>query len=169
MKALDIQKQIFKQISQHIAPANLAEDIAKLFNTTKSGIYRRINGETALTIEELLKILHHYPFLSFDKFTRPNQVSYTFPSLMGAPKNIFEYLDTMEQNVQKIAIFPNASIGYAAQEIPFFYYLMSPNIAAFKFYVWSRTVWNLDAARYEPFDLARYEQDDISETNTSNF
>ncbi|NJN34446.1 MAG: hypothetical protein HC817_09530 [Saprospiraceae bacterium] len=161
MDSRNIQKQIFEQISQHIAPVNLAEDIAKLFNTTKSSVYRRINGETALSMEELMILLKHYPFLSFDKLTRPHQVSYTFPSLTGKPNNTFAYLNTMEQSMQQIALFPNALIGYAAQEIPFFHYLMLPEMAAFKFYVWSRTVWGLETARNKSFDLSEYEQDDI--------
>ena len=161
MNSKEIQKQLFQKIHQHIAPVNLADELTELFNTTLSGAYRRIKGETLLSIEELVRILEHYPFLSFEKFVRPNQISYTLPCLTTQPHNMLDYLSTIERDLKQITIYPKAFISYVAQEVPFFHYLMVPEIAAFKMYMWSRTVWNVENLLHASFDLEKYRQDDL--------
>ncbi len=155
-----IQKQLLQQIHQHIAPVNLADELSELLNITKSGAYRRIKGETLLSMEDLAKILTRYETVSFEKIVKPNQVAYQFRSLTNPITSISDYLTIIEQDLLRLTAHPNVFISYVAQEVPFFHYLLVPEIAAFKLYMWSLTVWNLDAMRHERFDLDTYQQDE---------
>ena len=136
MNPVDIQKELMRQIRIHIAPLSLADELTTLLNTTPSNAYRRINGSTLLSLEEIAKILNRYPFISFDKLIRPNQAPFILPVLNDAPKNVFDYLDVIESDLDIARQFPEALISYAAQDLLLFHYLLVPEIALFKLYMW---------------------------------
>ena len=153
MESKELQIKLFKQIQERIAPINLIDELIVLFRISTSGAYRRINGETLITIDELANVLNRYPMVSFESLIRPQQIVYNFPSMIAPPKNMFEFLDAIERDLIQIAALPNPFISYAAMEVPFFHYLLVPEIAAFKLYMWSRTVWHLEATKHQPFEL----------------
>ena len=101
-----IQKQLLQQIHQHIAPVNLADELSELLNITKSGAYRRIKGETLLSMEDLAKILTRYETVSFEKIVKPNQVAYQFRSLTNPITSICDYLTTIEYDLQRLVLYP---------------------------------------------------------------
>ncbi len=160
MNPKDIQKKLLQQIHQHIAPVNLADELSELLNITRSGAYRRIKGETLLSLEDLTKILTRYEAVSFEKIVKPNQVAYQFRSLTNPIKSISDYLTIIEQDLQRLTAFPKIFMSYAAQEVPFFHYLLVPEIAVFKLYMWSLTVWHLHPMTYESFDLEACQKDE---------
>ncbi len=160
MNTKDIQKQLLQQIHQHIAPVNLADELSELLNITQSGAYRRIKGETLLSLEDLAKILTRYETVSFEKIVKPNQVAYQFRSLTNPITSICDYLTTIEYDLQRLVLYPKVFMSYAAQEVPFFHYLLMPEIAFFKLYMWSLTIWHLHPMKHETFDLEAYQKDE---------
>ncbi len=155
MASKELQKNFFKQIQTNIDPISLIDELINLLHISASGAYRRINGETLMSIEELTAVLNRYPMVSFESFIRPQQIAYNFPSMIVPPQNMFEFLDAIEKDITQIAASPNAFISYAAMEVPFFQYLLVPEIAAFKLYMWSRTVWHLEGSKHQSFELEK--------------
>lgn len=158
MNPADVQTEFFKQIQQKIAPRKLANDLVDILTASKSRAYRLINNEQSLSIEELAKIMAHYNTISFDKFVRPNQAPFVLPVLTNAPKNVFDYLDVIETDLEEAKQYPEALISYAAQDLLIFHYFLVPEIALFKLYMWDRTIWDFEESRYEPFDLDKQRQ-----------
>ena len=151
MESKEIQVAFFKHIDKYNASGNLAAELTEILNIAQSGAYRRIKGETFLTLDELIKIMNHYDTMSFDRFVRPNCAPFILPVMTKPPKNMFDYLDVIEQDLKIAATYPNARISYAAQEVLFFHNLLVPEIAVFKLYMWGRTIWDLEETRLEKF------------------
>ena len=152
------QAVYLKSIQQHIAPVNLADELAKLLSMSRSAAYRRVSGESLLNFDEIALLLQHYP-ISLETQLNPNTTRFNVPFLHQSPRTMTEYLDSIERHLSVLANSQAAKIQYVAHEIPFFQYLFEPDLAAFKMYMWSRTVWRVPSMRFESFDLDTYRRD----------
>ncbi len=155
MEATNIQANLFKQIQKKIAPLSIADELVDLLGIGLSTAYRRINGTTPLTPDELVKVLARYPTVSFEKLIKPNYAPFTLPVLTTAPKNVFQYLDVIESDLNEARQYPDTLISYAAQDLLFFHYLLIPEIAVFKLYMWDRTIWGFEDTKHQPFNLEK--------------
>ena len=158
MESKNIQQKFLSYIQGLIAPKNLVDELPNILNTSKSGAYRRINCKTPLTIEDIEKIMAHYDTISFDRFIRPNCAPFILPIVNNAPQNTHDYLDLIESDLKQAVQFPDVTISYAAQEVLFFHYLLVPELAMFKLYMWSRTIWYFDDTKHKTFDLKKYQE-----------
>jgi hypothetical protein len=152
------QKKWLQGLQKHIAPISLPHVLAEQFHTSLSTAYRRINGETLLTFDEISWLLTTYP-VSLESSLRPNTIRYTVPALHAQPESPSAYLALIEKDLTVLAAEPTCLIQYMANEIPFFYYLLSPELAYFKLYMWSFTVWEIEGKRNEPFDMEVFRKD----------
>lgn len=152
------QKEFLQNIQKHIAPINLAHVLETQFHFSPSAAYRRINGEKPLTFDEISWLLTNYP-VSLESSLRPNLIRYTVPALHAQPQSPSAYLDLIEKDLTVLAAEPDCLIQYMANEIPFFYYLLSPELAYFKLYMWSFTVWEIEGKANEPFDMEAFRKD----------
>ena len=158
MESNNIQQKFLTHIQQLIAPKSLANELQGILNLGQSGVYRRIRCETPLTIGDIEKIMAHCDTISFDRFIRPNCAPFILPIVNNAPQNTHDYLDLIESDLKQAVQFPDATISYAAQEVLFFHYLLVPELAMFKFYMWSRTIWYFDDTKHKTFDLKKYQE-----------
>ena len=152
------QKEYLNQVQTLIAPVSLPHVLEAQFHTSLSGAYRRMNGETLLTFDEVSWLLATYP-VSLESSLRPNTIRYTVPALHAQPQSPSAYLDLIEKDLTVLAAEPTCLIQYMANEIPFFYYLLSPELAYFKLYMWGFTVWEISGKTNEPFDMDVFKKD----------
>jgi hypothetical protein len=152
------QKEWLAQLQKHIAPISLPDLLAEQFHISPSAAYRRMNGETPLTFDELSWLLATYP-VSLESTLRPNTIRYTVPALHAQPQSPSAYLDLIEKDLTVLGTEPTCLIQYMANEIPFFYYLLSPELAYFKLYMWSFTVWEIEGIATQPFDMEVFRKD----------
>jgi hypothetical protein len=152
------QKEWLALLQKHMATISLPDLLAEQFHISLSAAYRRINGETPLTFDELSWLLATYP-MSLESTLRPNTIRYTVPALHAQPQSPGAYLDLIEKDLTVLAAEPTCLIQYMANEIPFFYYLLLPEMAYFKLYMWSFTVWQIEGAATQPFDIEAFRKD----------
>jgi hypothetical protein len=158
MSPQDIQKQIFALIEHKIKPRKLSAVLPEVLNLATSAVYRRLTGETFLNFEQLILLMTRFD-ISFEHLTDPSLVSFHLPSLKTPPKNIYEYLWGSKQNLEALTQSPKSLLRYAAVEIPFYYYLAFPHLAAFKFYMWGRTLWHSNRGSFSKFNFEEYTKD----------
>jgi hypothetical protein len=152
------QKEWLHELQKHITPISLPSVLEAQFHISPSAAYRRMNGETPLTFDELSYLLTTYP-MSLESTLRPNTIRYTVPALHAQPQSPSAYLDLIEKDLTVLATEPTCLIQYMANEIPFFYYLLSPEMAYFKLYMWSFTVWQIEGIATQPFDIEVFRKD----------
>lgn len=139
MNPQDIQKQLFDLIEQKIQPRKLSAEIGQLLSIAPSAVYRRLSGETLISFEQLLVLLKHYD-ISFERLTNPLAISFELPKALTSTKKLSGFLKFIEADLVELHQYPTSKIRFAALEVPIFYYLSSPALAAFKFYMWQRTL-----------------------------
>lgn len=152
------QIQFLKSIQKKIHPRSLADELMALLSINKSSAYRRLTGESQLSFNETVLLLQTYS-VSLETQLNPQTTRFHAPFLNNKPTSMTAYLDSIERNLSVLAQSPDSKIQYMAHEVPFFHYLFEPDLAAFKMYMWSRTVWRIESMRFEDFDLDKYRQD----------
>ncbi len=167
MNPQDIQKQLFKLIEQKIQPRKLSGELGQLLSIAPSAVYRRLSGETLISFEQLLILLAHYD-ISFEQLTNPLAISFELPTLLMPARKLAEFLNLIENDLSELGQQQLSVIRFAALEVPIFYYLSSPTIAAFKFYMWQRSLMPLDNYTLNKFSFKEFTSDSPLQMHMKN-
>jgi hypothetical protein len=140
-----IQNNFIHRFKQVLPPGvGLAEELADVLDVSIDSAYRRIRGETDLTIEEIYRITKKYAISVDDVFSnRSDTVTFAYTKLTDSAGNFESYLDRLFTHVKTISKFENKKIYYVAEETPLFYSFFSPKFTEFKLFYWQRSVLNI--------------------------
>lgn len=108
----------------------------------RSTLYKKIKGETMLNFEELQRIGSEYE-VSIDSYIsgKSTMQHLDFPSIAGQPSCFEDFVDPIIVELELMKNCEGASIHYATNELPLYYYLLFEELALFKLFVWGKTVW----------------------------
>ncbi|MBX3163428.1 MAG: hypothetical protein KF900_03030 [Bacteroidetes bacterium] len=150
----EVQELFFAKLKQ-VMPANvsMAEELAELLNVSTDSAYRRIRGETEVTISEIFEITKKYA-LSVDNIlgTSGNNVSFTYTKLVDSANNFEIYLSRILGHLKFLSQSGNGKLVYVACEIPMFYSFFSKKLTAFKLFYWQRSVMNIPEYQEAKFE-----------------
>lgn len=134
-----LMKKLKSTLPQNIS---LADDLADLLEVSTDSAYRRIRGETALTIDEIVRICQHYK-ISFDALTaiQGGSVSFSFREVKTKEEFIL-YLEDISNEMERIVRAPERHITYSAVDVPIFHYFKFPEYLYFKMFYWLRSIAN---------------------------
>ncbi len=147
-------------------PANISfvDELADLLSISNDSAYRRIRGETALSIEEIALLCKHFKF-SFDAFisanTTSNSVSFSYQQLSSHVNTFREYLENMRNDLANMLKFPEneRTIIYAAEDIPVFQHFAHSYLTAFKIFYWNKSILNAPGFDDKKFDTVHVDND----------
>ncbi len=136
---------------------SLVYELSDILGVSTDSAYRRMRGETLLSIDEIIKLCDYFN-ISFDAFSRAetNLVTFSYKGIEGiesTAENLLDYLNNIYTDLTKISAIPQSHIIYACQDIPVFYHYNHDDIAAFKFFYWMRSIMNvvdLEMEKYKP-------------------
>src|ERR1043165_7256107 len=133
------QTQLMQRIKENL-PANISfvDELADLLEISNDSAYRRIRGETALSIEELSKLCKHFR-ISFDSFINNSDdsyVSFSHHQLSSHINTFTEYLQNMNRDLDQVLKYPDneRQALFAAEDIPVFQHFAHPYLSAFKIF-----------------------------------
>lgn len=137
-----VQQLLFSQIKTAL-PGNIsfADEMAELLQVSPDSAYRRIRGETLLTLDEMMLLCGKYS-ISLDSLLHINGNSLVFTG-QQIDFDQFEleaHLAYILQQLQMLASHPNCRMYYLAKDVPVFHYFQFGELAAFKFYAWLKTL-----------------------------
>jgi plasmid maintenance system antidote protein VapI len=139
----NLQQLLFQQIKERL-PENLSfvHEIAELLEISYDSAYRRIRGEKELSLEELVKIGSKFG-ISIDALLnlKGNNVIFRNYSLESSRFVIKDWLTIIQDDMWRIHQAHSKEIIYAAKDPPLFHYFHFPEIAAFKFFFWEKTLF----------------------------
>lgn len=137
-----LQQELFQNIRE-ILPSNLslADKIAELLKVSPDGAYRRIRGEKSLSFQELQKLSSHFR-ISLDSMLKIDSRSSLFYGnwIKAETFNFREYLGGLLDQTEKLAKAERRMIYYEARDFFPVHYLYFPELAAFKYFYWIRTI-----------------------------
>jgi hypothetical protein len=148
-----IQEQFVQRLRTMLPPGiGLAEEIAGILGVSVDSAYRRLRGETELTIDEIFRITRKYP-VSIDQVfgARGEHVTFSYTKLTNSAENFRQYLKRLTGHLRAINQFPNRRIYYVAEEMPLFYSFYSKIFAEFKLFYWQRSVLNCPEYQQKEF------------------
>ncbi|HBS86157.1 MAG: hypothetical protein A2W91_07625 [Bacteroidetes bacterium GWF2_38_335] len=138
-----LQKLFLSKIKD-LVPSNLslADELCDLLGISSDSAYRRLRGETALTIDEVAILCKHYR-ISLDSVGSYESETVTFNYHFIKNRDEYKkYLETIKSELGKILAARERVIYYAAVDIPVFYNFNFPLVSLFKSFYWLKSVVN---------------------------
>ena len=136
-------QEFFVAQLREMCPAhlNLAEELAGLLNLSLDSIYRRLRGETDISLEETLTICAHFELpLASVLEQQPNMVAFRTNSLGGDSESFTQYLKVIVADVMGMRSDPEFEIIYAAEDLPVYYNFFFYELARFKMVYWNKSI-----------------------------
>ena len=151
----NVQVLFFQQIKT-LLPAHLsvADEVAKLLNISVDSAYRRIRGEKPITFNDIQTLSVKYK-ISIDLLLYHQTNGVIFTGKMGYPAGNFleEYLTSMLQQIEFIRSFDYKHIYFLPNDIPPFAYLQFPELTAFTFFYYRKSLLNSDDMKEAKFTV----------------
>jgi hypothetical protein len=162
------EKQQFSSqvaLMQHIRdmlPSNISfvDELSELLNVSNDSAYRRIRGETALSIEEISVICKKFR-ISFDSFMNSSDsgmVTFSYKPLSNTSESFKIYLENILADLQKVNSFDLKQIIFAAEDVPVFHHFSQPELAAFKMFYWMKSILGVPEFENLKFSVGSIEQ-----------
>jgi hypothetical protein len=161
MVANQIQQTLFQHLKNQLpGHLSLVDEVADLLQISSDSAYRRIRGEKSISLEELQKLCSHFK-LSVDQVLNLQSDAFIFSGqLTNSSDFSFEtWMQTDIKHLELILSFKQRHLYYLAKEIPFFYYFLIPEIAAFKSFFFKKSILHYENLKGMRFSL----DDDHSE------
>lgn len=154
-KNLPLQAVFIQKLKENLPPnLGLAEELAEILEISTDSAYRRIRGETDLSIDEAFKITKKYNISVDSVFANlGDTVTFTYTKLTDSLDNFDKYLNRIHSHTKAIGSFPDKKITYIAEEIPLFYSFFSNKITQFKLFYWQRSVLNVPDYQGKKFEF----------------
>ena len=138
-----LQKNFLNRIKDIIPEKNsFTDEISDVLGISSDSVYRRVRGETLLTINEVFQLCTHYN-ISFDLFTHhAKNITFNYEA-MGSSAGFRTYLTSILNDMLQIVRAEKKQVIYAAIDIPIFHHFNYPELSAFKMFYWMKAVVNV--------------------------
>ncbi|MES1226402.1 MAG: helix-turn-helix domain-containing protein, partial [Bacteroidota bacterium] len=162
METYEIQQQFFNHLKTLLPPhLSLVDELSDLFGLSADSVYRRIRGEKPIALSELKTICEKY-HLSLDHVLQlqNNSVVFQAPEINSKKESFIEYLNGLVSQLKYFNNFEKRQVLYLCKDLPFWHFYLYPELAAFKTFVWIKTVQNNPEYTNKKFSLKEYPFDD---------
>ena len=150
----EVQPLFLEQVKSKL-PDNVSfpDELAEVLNISRDSAYRRIRGETILSLEEVRTICSHYR-LSLDSLLAPtnDSISFNHRAINSTTFTFSDWLVSVLNNLEMIVQFPKRELTYCAKDLPVFHFFQFPDLAAFKMYFWMKVYH-----RYTKYETLKFD------------
>lgn len=131
-------EEVKKKLPPHLA---LADELAEILSISRDSAYRRIRGETVMSLDEVSVICRNYK-IPLDQLILPSSEIVAFHSRFVTEGGFtFEqWLRSIEENLDAILRMPEKEMVISAKDVPIFYYFDTEALGAFKMFFWMKSV-----------------------------
>ncbi|HTE01207.1 MAG TPA: helix-turn-helix domain-containing protein [Mucilaginibacter sp.] len=163
METTQTQQLFFNHIKSKLpSHISLVEEVAEILNISNDSAYRRIRGEKPISLDETHALCSKY-HVSIDQLLRvnTNTVIFSFEKV----DNLNKFLQFAVHNLGLFSMLQNPLMYYYSKDLPIFHFMPFPELRAFKFFFWKRTVigypelarqrFNGEEGDQETIDLAK--------------
>ena len=150
-----IQHQFFERVKQKLDPhLSLVNEVAEVLQISNDSVYRRLRGETALSLDEAITLGHHFKIdLEEVLSSQSESVLFGRSTFRDRPADFDIYLEKTENYLAPFTKVKEKQGYYAAKDIPIFYFFQFPELAQFKLFFWLKTMRDNTAIGDVKFDL----------------
>lgn len=148
-------QQIFLNQLKSVLPdsTSLAAELSDLLEISSDSAYRRIRGQTPLSLEEAHKLSITYNIslggLSDEALSL---VQFSYAKMNKELDSMKGYFQRLLDNLRIINKGENAQLWYCSQDIPIFHNIRFSSLSKFKIFYWMRSILNADDISIDRFD-----------------
>lgn len=138
----------------------LIDHVTEVLSLSKDSGYRRIRGETALSFDEAILLARHFR-IALSEVTGHADNSAIFQK-QAFITNLEEYRQYMQDSLEQLQYIKsqrNHQLIYSAKDIPIFYQFAFPKLAAFKIFVWLKSVYDIQSINDQHISLKEIPED----------
>ena len=137
----NIQSVFLEQIKSRIAEnISFADKLAELLNISRDSAYRRIRGETVLSLDEVKKLCDRFGVSLDALFSPATNTSLFHHRALSTNYTLEQWLNSVGSNLEVVNGFDKREMIFAARDMPIFHHFRLPELSAFKMFVWLKTV-----------------------------
>ena len=163
MEQHNAQVLLFQQIKTLLPPnISVADEIADVLNISTDSAYRRIRGEKPISFDDIEKLSNRYK-ISIDQILHLQTNGFIFTGKLGyTSDNFFEnYLNNMLHQFEFMRSFDHKHIYFLPNDIPPFVYFQFPELAAFTFFYYQKSLLHFDEMRDQKFSVKNLNDEHI--------
>ncbi|MBK5277427.1 MAG: helix-turn-helix transcriptional regulator [Bacteroidia bacterium] len=137
----NLQSTFLEQIKNRLAEnISFADKLAELLNISRDSAYRRIRGETVLSLDEVKKLCDRFG-VSLDALLSPvTNTSLFHHRALSTSYTLEQWLNSVGSNLEYVNGFKTKEMLFAARDMPIFHNFRIPEISTFKMFFWLKTV-----------------------------
>jgi plasmid maintenance system antidote protein VapI len=157
------QVLFFQQIKALLPPQlSVADEIARVLEISTDSAYRRIRGEKPISFEDTCKLCASYN-ISLESFLQLQNNNFVFTGNLGYNSQDFvaQYLNNMAQQFEFMRGFDHKHIYFLPNDIPPFAYFQFPELAAFTFFFYKKSLLHLDEMKDLKFSAGHLNEDHV--------
>jgi len=155
MESTEVQQLFFQHIKAGLPPhLSLVDEVAEVLSISNDSAYRRIRGEKVISFDEIQKLSAHYK-VSLDQFLHLQSDAIIFTGRVNhQSETVFEdYLESVHKNLCLINSFEKRHLYFLMKDIPPFVHFQVPELSAFKFYFWTKSILHYESMQKVKFSL----------------
>ncbi len=160
---INVQKRFFGELKSKL-PANLslANVVADELNISIDSAYRRIRGESDLSLQEFDILSSKYAISTDAVLTRPlSSINFNYRAIKSDDFEFQSYFDSLNEEIKSLNQLGLMEAIYIALDLPMFYYFFYPKLAAFKIFFWKRNVFDFPGQNETPFSFNLISESDL--------
>ncbi len=142
---VNYQKRFFDIISKRNKKNhNIHHELMDQLGIKRGAAYKRMNGDTALTLQEVIKLADHFN-VSLDAIFKGDKYISFFHPFVHKEKTMDVFLDQFQKFIRPLrrgALQEKIQLSYLANELPVFYYFSHKYIFNFLMSVWGHLHWD---------------------------
>lgn len=138
----------------------LVDEITDLLDISKDSAYRRMRGETLLSLDESVKLARHFR-ISLSEVAGHADTATVF-NRQPVIKDLEGYRSYMKRSLEQLEYIQGHKdhlMYYSAKDLPVFYQFAFPELAAFKIYVWLKSVFGIGKINESNYDISMIPED----------
>jgi plasmid maintenance system antidote protein VapI len=154
------QVLFFQQIKALLPPQlSVVDEIARLLDISTDSAYRRIRGEKPISFEDTCKLCASYN-ISIENFLQLQNNNFVFTGNLGYSSLDFveQYLTNMAQQFEFMRSFDHKHIYFLPNDIPPFAYFQLPELSAFTFFYYKKSLLHLDEMKDLKFSASHLDE-----------
>src|SRR6267154_2954696 len=136
------QSSFLEQVKNRL-PANVSfvDELAEILTISRDSAYRRIRGETVLSLDEVKKLYDKFG-ISLDVILSNSSQMVTFHRRVvdHASYTLEKWLNSVLKNLDFLSSFEDHEMIFSAKDIPIFHYFRLPQLSSFKLFFWMKTL-----------------------------
>lgn len=159
----EIQLAILEAVKQQLPNDSKtdAEKLAPYLNLNKNAVYKRLSGQTQLSLEDLVTLAQQFD-IPLEKIFYPNKPSFEVVfSGFDAKTSSFEYLSNLEADLSQLVSLTDPKIWYVSIGLPDFYFFLFDEMTLFQVFTWERLTWNNPDWQSRKFTLDMPDKNDF--------